>query len=228
MADILSNFARSDAYFSALMREVRSVPAANGSLTMGRRTFFKLASASAAGLVLGFQLRDQAFAAETADGKDEVMNAFIRIGPDNTVTIYSKAPEIGQGIKTSFGVIIAEELDADWNHVVMEQADINPKTYGYQGSGGSTSIPRAWDQLRQAGAAAKAMLVAAAAQEWEVDPSEVTAQNSVLSHAISGKSATYGSLAAAAAKMPVPDLKSLKLKTSRRIPSDRQALSRRR
>ena len=213
MADILSNFARSDAYFSALMREVRSVPAANGSLTMGRRTFFKLASASAAGLVLGFQLRDQAFAAETADGKDEVMNAFIRIGPDNTVTIYSKAPEIGQGIKTSFGVIIAEELDADWNHVVMEQADINPKTYGYQGSGGSTSIPRAWDQLRQAGAAAKAMLVAAAAQEWEVDPSEVTAQNSVLSHAISGKSATYGSLAAAAAKMPVPDLKSLKLKT---------------
>ena len=213
MADILSNFARSDAYFSALMREVRSVPAANGSLTMGRRTFFKLGSASAAGLVLGFQLRDQAFAAETADGKDEVMNAFIRIGPDNTVTIYSKAPEIGQGIKTSFGVIIAEELDADWNHVVMEQADINPKTYGYQGSGGSTSIPRAWDQLRQAGAAAKAMLVAAAAQEWEVDPSEVTAQNSVLSHAISGKSATYGSLAAAAAKMPVPDLKSLKLKT---------------
>ena len=213
MADILSNFARSDAYFSALMREVRSVPAGTASLTMGRRTFFKLASASAAGLVLGFQLRDQAFAAETADGKDEVMNAFIRIGPDNTVTIYSKAPEIGQGIKTSFGVIIAEELDADWNHVVMEQADINPKIYGYQGSGGSTSIPRAWDQLRQAGAAAKAMLVAAAAQEWEVDPSEVTAQNSVLSHAISGKSATYGSLAAAAAKMPVPDLKSLKLKT---------------
>ena len=213
MADILSNFARSDAYFSALMREVRSVPAGAASLTMGRRTFFKLASATAAGLVLGFQLGDQAFAAETADGKDEVMNAFIRIGPDNTVTIYSKAPEIGQGIKTSFGVIIAEELDADWNHVVMEQADINPKVYGYQGSGGSTSIPRAWDQLRQAGAAAKAMLVAAAAQEWEVDPSEVTAQNSVLSHAISGKSATYGSLAAAAAKMPVPDLKSLKLKT---------------
>ncbi|MGA7433376.1 MAG: molybdopterin cofactor-binding domain-containing protein, partial [Xanthobacteraceae bacterium] len=213
MADILSNFARSDAYFSALMREVRSVPAGAASLTMGRRTFFKLASATAAGLVLGFQLGDQALAAETADGKDEVMNAFIRIGPDNTVTIYSKAPEIGQGIKTSFGVIIAEELDADWNHVVMEQADINPKTYGYQGSGGSTSIPRAWDQLRQAGAAAKAMLVAAAAQEWEVDPSEVTAQNSVLSHAISGKSATYGSLAAAAAKMPVPDLKSLKLKT---------------
>jgi isoquinoline 1-oxidoreductase beta subunit len=213
MADILSNFARSDAYFSALIREVRSVPAVNASLTMGRRTFFKLASAGAAGLVLGFQLGDSAFAAETADGKDQVMNAFIRIAPDNTITIYSKCPEIGQGIKTSFGVIIADELDADWNHVVMEQADINPKVYGYQGSGGSTSIPRAWDQLRQAGAGAKAMLIAAAAQEWGVDPSEVTARDSALTHAASGKSATYGSLAAAAAKMPVPDPKSLKLKT---------------
>ncbi|HEY6621171.1 MAG TPA: molybdopterin cofactor-binding domain-containing protein [Steroidobacteraceae bacterium] len=212
MADILSNFVRSDAYLSALMQEVRSVPAAGASLTMGRRTFFKLASASAAGLVLGFQLGDQAFAAETAEGKDEVMNAFIRIAPDNTITIYSKSPEIGQGIKTSFGVIIAEELDADWNHVVMEQADINPKVYGYQGAGGSTSIPRAWDQLRQAGAAAKAMLIAAAAQEWGVDPSEVTARDSTLLHAASGKSATYGSVAAAAAKMSVPDVKSLKLK----------------
>src|SRR5271155_3351650 len=125
MADILSSFARSDAYFSALMREVRSVPAANASSTMGRRTFFKLAGAGAAGLVLGFHLGDSAFAAETADGKDQVMNAFIRIAPDNTITIYSKAPEIGQGIKTSFGVIIAEELDADWNRVVVEQADIN-------------------------------------------------------------------------------------------------------
>ncbi|MGC1777405.1 MAG: molybdopterin cofactor-binding domain-containing protein, partial [Xanthobacteraceae bacterium] len=213
MADISSNFARSDAYFSALMREVRSIPAANAALTMGRRTFFKLASAGAAGLVLGFQLGDQAFAAETADGKDQVMNAFIRIAPDNTITIYSKAPEIGQGIKTSFGVIIAEELDADWNHVVMQQADINPKVYGYQGSGGSTSIPRAWDQLRQAGASAKAMLIAAAAQEWGVDPSEVMARDSALTHVASSKSATYGSLAAAAAKMPVPDPKSLKLKT---------------
>src|SRR5271170_5412037 len=213
MADILSNFARSDAYFSALMREVSSVPAANASLTMGRRTFFKLASASSSDLVLRFHLGDSAFAAETADGKDQVMNAFIRIAPDNTITIYSKAPEIGQGIKTSFGVIIADELDADWAHVVMEQADINSKLYGYQGSGGSTSIPRAWDQLRQAGAGAKAMLIAAAARQWEVDASQITAEDSVLTHAGSGRSATYGALAAAAAKMPVPDPKSLKLKT---------------
>ena len=213
MADTKSDFAQSDAYLSALIREVRFVPAANALLTMGRRSFFKLAGGGAAGLVLGFYLGDTAFAAEQADGKDQVMNAFIRIAPDNTITIYSKCPEIGQGIKTSFGVIIADELDADWNHVVMEQADINPKVYGSQGAGGSTSIPRAWDQLRQAGAGAKAMLIAAAAQQWEVDPSQISAQDSVLTHAASGKSATYGSLAMAAAKMPVPDPKKLKLKT---------------
>jgi isoquinoline 1-oxidoreductase beta subunit len=219
MTDIQSNFAQSDAYLSELIREVHSAPAAaNASLNLGRRTFFKLAGAGAAGLLLGFRLGEPAFADEianvdTADDAAEVMNAFIRIAPDNTITIYSKAPEIGQGIKTSFGVIIAEELDADWKHVVMEQAPINPKIYGSQGAGGSTSIPKAWDQLRQAGAGAKAMLIAAAVREWQVDPSQITAQDSVLAHAASGKSATYGSFAAAAAKMPVPDPKSLKLKT---------------
>jgi isoquinoline 1-oxidoreductase beta subunit len=213
MTDMQSAFAKSDAYLSALMQEVRAMPAAKASLNLGRRSFFKLAGAGAAGLVLGFHFGDVAFAAEQAtDGTTQSLNAFIRIAPDNTITIYSKCPEIGQGIKTSFGVIIAEELDADWKHVVMEQAEINSKLYGYQGSGGSTSIPRAWDQLRQAGAGAKAMLIAAAARQWEVDASEITAQDSVLSHAASGRSATYGSLAAAAAEMPVPDPKSLKLK----------------
>ena len=213
MADTQSNFARSDAYLSALMREVRAVPVANALPATGRRTFFKLAGAGAVGLVLGFHHGEAAFAADAASGTDQVMNAFIRIAPDNTITIYSKCPEIGQGIKTSFGVIIAEELDADWNRVVMEQADINPKVYGSQGAGGSTSIPRAWDQLRQAGAAAKAMLIAAAAQEWEADRSEIAARESVVTHAASGRSATYGSLAAAASKLPVPDPKSLMLKT---------------
>jgi isoquinoline 1-oxidoreductase beta subunit len=212
MADIRSDFAESDAYLSALMREVRSLPVGNAAPSMGRRSFFKLAGGSAAGLILGFYLGDEASAAEAADGKDQAMNAFIRIAPDNRITIYSKCPEIGQGIKTSFGVIIAEELDADWAHVVMEQADINPNVYGSQGAGGSTSIPRAWDQLRQAGASAKAMLIAAAAEQWGVEPPQITAQDSLLTHAATGRSATYGSLAAAAAKMPVPDPRGLKLK----------------
>jgi isoquinoline 1-oxidoreductase beta subunit len=213
MADIQSDFAGSDAYLSALIAEVRAAPTTRTSLTAGRRSFFKLAGAAATGLVLGFHLGEPAFAAETAASKDQVMNAFIRIAPDNTITIYSKCPEIGQGIKTSFGLIIAEELDADWNHVVMEQADIQPKVFGYQGAGGSTSIPRAWNQLRQAGAGAKAMLVAAAASQWGVDASQITAQESVLTHAASSRTATYGSLAAAAAKLPVPAADTLKLKT---------------
>ena len=209
MANTHSKFAQSDAYLSELMREVRTIPEA-ASLTMGRRTFFKLAGASTVGLVLGFHLGDEASAA-TADNL-QTMNAYVRIAPDNSITIFSKCPEIGQGIKTSFGVIIADEMDADWSHVTMEQADVNPKVYGQQGAGGSTSIPRNWDTLRQAGAGAKAMLIAAAAKQWKVNPSEITAKDSTLSHP-SGKSATYGSLATAAAKMPVPDPKTLTLKT---------------
>jgi isoquinoline 1-oxidoreductase beta subunit len=108
-------------------------------------------------------------------------------------------------------VIIADELDADWNHVVMEQADINPKVYGSQGAGGSTSIPHAWDQLRQAGAGAKAMLVAAAAGQWAVDPSQITAKGSVLSHAASGRSATYGSRGAVGGENPRPQTKNQNL-----------------
>ncbi|WP_158923730.1 xanthine dehydrogenase family protein molybdopterin-binding subunit [Acidisphaera sp. S103] len=216
MVDTESNFAGSNDYLSALIEDLRAVPAAKASFTAGRRSLFKLAGATA--LVLGFQLGDAGYAHAAADGADQgtadqAMNAFIRIAPDNTITIYSKCPEIGQGIKTSFGLIIAEELDADWNHVVMEQADINPKVYGYQGAGGSTSIPRAWDQLRQAGAGAKAMLVAAAASQWGVEAPQINAKDSVLTHAASGRSATYGSLAAAAAKLPVPAVADLKLKS---------------
>ncbi len=125
-----TRFVESDAYVAELMREAKAVPAPrSGPLAMKRRTFFKLAGAGGAGLMLGFHLPDQAFAAsETPQAaaeasKAQSVNAFIRIAPDNTVTVYSKAPEIGQGIKTAFGLIIAEELDADWNHVVVEQAD---------------------------------------------------------------------------------------------------------
>jgi len=211
-------FAESDDYVRELMREARALPAAD-PLPLQRRGFLKLAGAGGAGLVLGFYLPSDAHAdtetPQTAGeaSKSPVINAFVRIAPDNTITIYSKAPEIGQGLKTSFGLIIAEELDADWNHVVIEQAPINTKVYGYQGAGGSTSIPRAWDQLRQAGAGAKAMLIAAAAKKWNVNPAEITAQDSRLTHQASERSATYGSLVADAVKMPVPDPKSLTLKT---------------
>src|SRR5580698_10601315 len=204
-------FAESDDYVRELMREARGLPAAD-PLPLQRRSFLKLAGATSAGLVLGFYLPNDAHAdTETPQTAGEAsttpgINAFVRIAPDNVVTIYSKAPEIGQGIKTAFGLIIAEELDADWKTVKIEQARVNPKVYGYQGAGGSTSIPRGWDQLRQAGAGARAMLIAAAAKNWNVAASECTAQDSMVLHAASGKSAAYGSLAEAAAKMPVPEV----------------------
>jgi isoquinoline 1-oxidoreductase beta subunit len=204
-----TKFAESDAYVASLIREAETLPQAQ-RIEFGRRGFLKLATVGGAGLVLAFHVPGKgALAAEAP----KVMNAFVRIAPDNTVTIYSKGPEIGQGIKTAFGLIIAEELDADWKHVVVEQARVNPKVYGYQGAGGSTSIPRGWDQLRQAGAGAKAMLIAAAAKQWNVPVAECTAQDSVVSHKPSGKTASYGSLANDAAKMPVPEAASLKLKT---------------
>jgi isoquinoline 1-oxidoreductase beta subunit len=210
-----SKFAESDDYVRDLMRAARRPPV-SATAPLDRRGFIKLAGA---GLALGFYLPLSARAdAETpqaagAASASPAMNAFVRVSPDNTVTVYSKAPEIGQGIKTALGLIIAEELDADWSRTVVEQAPIDNKVYGYQGAGGSTTIPRAWDQLRQAGAAAKAMLIAAAARQWNVDPAEITTKDSVLTHAASQRSATYGSLANAAAKLPPPDPATLKLKT---------------
>jgi isoquinoline 1-oxidoreductase beta subunit len=203
-----SKFAQSDAYVASLIRQVESLPPATAEI--GRRGFLRLSTMGGAGLVLAFHL--SAGKAQAA-GMPKVLNAFVRVSPDNVVTVYSKGPEIGQGIKTAFGLIIAEELDADWKTVVVEQARVNPKVYGYQGAGGSTSIPRGWDQLRQAGAGAKAMLIAAAAKEWGVPTSECSAQDSMVHHKASGKSATYGALAEAATKVPVPDVATLKLKT---------------
>ncbi len=154
----------------------------------------------------------EAPAGAAAHVEPSVLNAFVRVSPDNAVTIYSKGPEIGQGIKTAFGLIIAEEMDADWRTVHVDQAPVNPKVYGYQGAGGSTSIPRGWDQLRQAGAAARAMLIAAGAAQWKVPVTECTASASTVIHKPTGRKLTYGALATAAASQQVPDVKTLPLK----------------
>ena len=206
-------FAQYDVDLQALIEEIQTV--APPVATMGRRSFLKLAGFVGGGLVLAFNLDTRALAADGHDQTDAAtFNAFVRISPDNTVTLYSKGPEIGQGIKTAFGLIIAEELDADWKTVKVEQAPVNPKVYGYQGAGGSTSIPRGWDQLRQAGATARAMLVATAASRWNVPASECSASESVVSHKASGRSLTYGALAKDAAAQPVPDATKLPLKTT--------------
>jgi isoquinoline 1-oxidoreductase subunit beta len=214
-------FKQYDADLQALIAEVHTIESRSAVTSMGRRTFLKLAGLAGGGLVLAFDLDTcEAKTSEVSPSAgmhpgamSNALNAFVQVAPDNTVTIYSKGPEIGQGIKTAFGLIIAEELDADWKTVKVDQAPVNPKVYGYQGAGGSTSIPRGWDQLRQAGAAAKAMLVAAAADQWQVPITECVAANSTITHTSTKRTLTYGSLSKAAAAQPVPDPATLKLKT---------------
>lgn len=181
---------------------------------LSRRSFIKVAGGAAGGLVLGLSLGlpDTAQAQSAPPPRPFAPGAFVRIAPDGRITLISKNPEIGQGIKTGFGVILAEELDAKWSDVKVEQAEVNAAVYGTQIAGGSMSIPRAWDELRYAGAGARAMLVAAAAQRWGVPAGELSTADSTVIHAASGRKATYGSLATAAAALPVPDIQTLKLK----------------
>ena len=180
--------------------------------TLGRRSFLKLTGLAGGGLALAFYLEGgtQALAAQASG--EFAPNGFIHISPDGSILIYSKNPEIGQGIKTAFPMIIAEELDADWEDVRVEQAPIDQAVYGRQAAGGSRSIPSSWDQLRQAGAVARAMLVSAAAQEWGVPVSECQTDKSTVIHSRSGRRLGYGELANKAAALPVPDPKSLTLK----------------
>ena len=181
---------------------------------LSRRSFIKVAGGAAGGLVLGLSvgLPDTAQAQSAPPPRPFAPGAFVRIAPDGRITLISKNPEIGQGIKTGFGVILAEELDAKWSDVTVEQAEVNAAVYGTQIAGGSMSIPRAWDELRYAGAGARAMLVAAAAQRWGVPTAELTTADSTVIHRASGRKATYGSLATAAAALPVPDIKTITLK----------------
>jgi len=168
------------------------------------------AIAAGGGLLIGARIvgRD-ALACET--GEPAVLNTFVRIAPDETITILAKIPEMGQGVKTSLPMMVAEELDADWSRVRVEMADADP-SLGRQMAGGSNSTPLSWNQMRYMGAAARAMLVAAAARRWGVTPEACLTVAGVVKHPASGRQATYGALAAAAVAEPTPELETLKLK----------------
>jgi isoquinoline 1-oxidoreductase beta subunit len=179
-----------------------------------RRAFLKASAAVGGGLLLQVTLARVAMAAESAApaGVAPSLNAFIRIAPDGIVTIMSKNPEIGQGIKTMLPMVIAEELDVDWKDVRIEQAPLDAARYGRQFAGGSMATPLNYDPLRRVGAAGRQMLVVAAGQVWNVGPSECRTEAGVVYHPASGRSLAYGALAAQAATLPVPDLASVTLK----------------
>ena len=167
---------------------------------VSRRSFLKVISVAGGGLMLGFRLQAQGegFVPELLEP-----NAFLRITPDGIVTVIYGRAEMGQGSSTAVPMMVAEELEADWKLVRVEQADAHPTKYGSMSTGGSTSVRNFWTVLRKAGATAKTMLIAAAAQTWGVEAASCRAQNGIVTHP-SGKRLTYGELARAAGTLPVP------------------------
>jgi CO/xanthine dehydrogenase Mo-binding subunit len=175
-----------------------------------RRGFLKSAAATATGLTIGFHWLDPLRRALADTPKDFVPNAFLRIAPDNSVTVVAKHLEMGQGSYTGLATVVADELDADWGQIRVESAPADASKYAnlrfgtIQGTGGSSAMANSWMQLRKAGATARAMLVAAAAAEWNVAPASLVVERGVVSHAPSQHRATFGELASKASDQPVP------------------------
>jgi isoquinoline 1-oxidoreductase beta subunit len=179
------------------------------TIAVNRRSF--LVASLAGGAALTFEAK-LAFAAP-GKAEPQMLGAFISIMPDNSVTILAKNPEIGQGVKTMLPMLIAEELDVAWSQVKIAQADDNYEKYGPQFAGGSMTTPLNWLPARQAGAGARAMLIAAAAQQWGVPAASLTTAEGMVKHAASGRSITYAALAPIAAKVAAPDLEKVALKS---------------
>jgi isoquinoline 1-oxidoreductase subunit beta len=187
---------------------------------VNRRTFIRLTGLTGGGLALGLALRPAARAAEAnpafpAPGENDFApNFHLRIAPSGAVTIVSQNPECGQGVKTSLPMLIAEELEVDWQTVTVEQAGLDDR-YRRQIAGGSGATPAHFDEFRRLGATARVMLIQAAAQAWNVPVGDCHAEKGAVHHRPSGRSVGYGELAAKAAALPVPAADSVVLKESK-------------
>src|SRR3954452_23431227 len=190
------------------------LPTAYTFLAASRRRVLQTAAAAGGGLLLGLRLGDT-WAATAAGGATFMPNAFIRIGPDGQVVLTMPYVEMGQGTYTSIPMLIAEELEVDLAQVRLEHAPPNENLYanpllGVQATGNSNAIRGAWQPLRQAGATARTMLVAAAAERWKVDPATCRAERGEVLHAATGRRLAYGDLVADTARIPVPEKVTLK------------------
>jgi isoquinoline 1-oxidoreductase beta subunit len=184
------------------------------STNISRRHFLKISTLTGGGILLGFELlanaTPEAIAEAEAGAPLFSPNAYLSIDPQGIVTLMAPNPEIGQGVKTSLPMLLAEELDVDWNKVIVTQAAYDKDKYGNQVAGGSSSIRTRYEPIRKAGATARYMLIAAAAQTWNVPEQECTTENGWVLHKASGKKLSYGELATKSSGMPVPE--NIKLK----------------
>jgi isoquinoline 1-oxidoreductase beta subunit len=189
------------------------------NIQTNRRSFIKVSAAAGGGMMLGFNFfacREEAkipeFIAPALENPSSwtEMNGFLRIGDNGVVTIMSPNPEIGQNVKTSMPMIVADELDVAWDQVIVEQAPLDAENFQRQIAGGSQSIRFGWDGLRKTGATARAMLIAAAAEQWGVPAGEITTSAGILYHKASDQSMGYGEIASVAAGMEVPEEVTLK------------------
>ena len=178
--------------------------------TLSRRTLLKAGALAGGGLFLTATMPGVVKAA-TGSAAAAELNAYVSIASDGVITIVGKNPEIGQGIKTMLPMLIADELDADWDAVKIIQGDLDPK-FGFQFAGGSFATPMNWMPMRQVGAAARQMLLAAAASRLGVEASSLTTSKGVITHAASGRTLTYGDVASDAANVAVPALDKVPLK----------------
>jgi isoquinoline 1-oxidoreductase subunit beta len=186
------------------------------TLTLDRRAFLKTGAAAGTGLVVGFYIPASASddpAQQQEKKTPNPFNAWVHISPDNRITLILEKSEMGQGIMTAVPMILAEELCVDWKNVVVEQAPTDPEIYNH-GTGGSGSVAGCWLPMRRAGAAAREMLVSAAAARWGVNTNTCVAKNGGVLHGSRNNFLTYGELANEAAKLPIPNLNTVSLKNS--------------